>query len=132
MFEPKYKVLNKEQSEILLKCIILDKDKGTSIITEEQEKDLSFLSKIAKLRIDVLKLPIKYTFFGLIAIDAFVDNAGGAIVLLHDFLEKKEGETITPSTLCEIYPSGFYTYESFVDLVDNYIKLGKTKWSKIY
>lgn len=91
-----------------------------------------FLPNIIQARIKAMNLPIEITDYGYMALLALVDRPGAAVVALIDLLTKFEGKTIGTNEVAELYPFGFYTEESMIDYIDNYIKPGKIKWAEIY
>jgi len=124
-----FQELSQEDAAFLLQALAIERT-GQDLPPEDVEASL--LASIVKKRIDVLQLPVKYTTLGLLSIGCFAKNPGKAIVVLIDFLEKFENETITAEKLCTLYPWGFYNERSFTDYVDNFIRAGKARWAKIY
>lgn len=124
-----YEQLSVDDAKSLLQFMTLE-NSGVEVPDEDINEFL--LAQILKKRIDVMKLPVKYTNLGLIAANCFAHNPGQAVALLVDFLTKFEGETITVNKLCELYPFGFYTEEAFTDYVDNRLKTRSVKWAEIY
>jgi hypothetical protein len=97
-----------------------------------KENPLWFLPSIIEKRIEAYKLPIKFTDYGYVAMMAMVDRPGTAIIVLIDALTRFEGQTIDANKLADLYPNGFYTEETCMDYIDNYLKPKKVKWSEIY
>ena len=126
---PNHKPLSHEDAKSLFQFMMLEKDNVE--VPDEDLKDF-FLAQIVKSRIDGMKLPVKYTNLGLVAINCFAHNPGQAVALLIDFLTRYENETITVDKLCKLYPFGFYTDEAFTDYVDNRLKTKSVKWAEIY
>jgi hypothetical protein len=129
----KYQMLTPEQAKLLAQIILSNNEHA-----EIAETDYPFLSQIVKKRVEALKLPIKLSPAALIAVNAFTDRPGSAVVLLIDalnkytteedyknWLQKKpspEPREITVSDLCMLYPEGFYTEAALTDLIDNTMK----------
>ena len=73
-----YKVLTKEQAEFLLRCITLEN--GNADVKEIVNE--IFFAKVIQKRIEVMKLPIQFTDYALLATNAFCEVVGEAVVLL--------------------------------------------------
>jgi hypothetical protein len=131
---PTFEQLSKPRAELFMKATLLEmswEEEGTP------NKDLPELSEILGIqildkRIDVMKLPIKFTAPGKMAALAYVDSPGKMIVLLIDCLTAYEGQTVGVAKLVSLYPDGFYTQECFEKYVDELIKPKKIKWAEIY
>lgn len=130
----KYKQLSEESTKLLVSLLFIELEGNEEKLKqiEEDSESLSFLSKIVKVRIEGLNLPIKFTTLALIAVNCFCDRAGAAVLLLIDALNKFDGQTVTVQKLCELYPVGFYNEKTFLDIIDKQIKTKKLKWSDIY
>lgn len=124
----KYEPLRDQQAQILARCAFAELGKQPIV----QQPELPFLTEIVKKRIEGLKLPIKFTDYALLAVNAFAKNPGEAVIVLIDALEKYEGEEVTTAKLCQLYPAGFYTRDSVESYIDDVLKPKLTKWSKIY
>ena len=129
MFKAESQPMSEMQTKLLLACLLSEME-GKEIETD----DFPILAQIVKKRIEVCELPIKLTSNALVSVTAFCSSPSEAIVLLIDALNTfSKNEIITVHKLSEqLYPFGFYTEKSFEDYIDNYIKLGKVKWSEIY
>jgi len=127
-FVPKYEPLSNKNTEYLVTILM------GGPMKEILDTEAPFPIQVLRKRISGLNLPIKFTPKAeLIALILTEGNPGKMITLLIDCLTEFQGETIDENSLCEnLYPWGFYTYESFVDYIDNYIKPRKVKWSNIY
>ncbi len=117
-------------------------------LSADKKKDTDrtlFLPKIIQKRIDVMKLPVRFTFGALLSILAFTDRAGAAVILLIDVLQsfvKDEQSssyvTITTEMLVDLYPNGFYDFDrkDFQDWIDTYVKKGggnkRIEWAEVY
>jgi hypothetical protein len=131
---PTFEQLTKTRAELFIKATLLEmtfNDAGTP------EKDLPELGKILGIqildkRIDVMKLPIKFTAPAKMAVLAYVDSPGKIIALLIDCLTAYEGQTVDVAKLVSLYPDGFYTQECFEKYVEELIKPKKIKWAEIY
>ena len=121
--------LSDTKAELLVKCLLMEQEKGDIKI---DEKDLHLLGRIIQKRIDVLGLPIKFTNIALLSVGCFCEVAGGAVVLLIDCLNKFPNETITVGKLCEVYPDGFYTESELERYVETDIKTRKINFSDLY
>ena len=129
-----FRVLSKDECEMLLKLVFIesnpeDEKRFNDNVEKSSFDELPFLSKIVQRRIEVLKLPIKFSPLALIAICCFARVAGEAVVLLIDVLNKYENEIVTVSKLVDLYPAGFYDQPTFESILDN---LKGKKWSEIY
>lgn len=122
--------MSDESAEMFLYAVLVDLKQEESPQITEEEYPLS--CKIIKKRIEVLKLPIQFTTGGYFAIAALADNPGKAVVTLCDCLNEYENKTVTAQMISELYPWGFYKYEVFCDIVDNWMKTKKHKWANIY
>ena len=98
----------------------------------KEELSKLFLAQIINKRIEVMKLPIKFTDHALVAVSAFCDRPGYAVALLVDCLNKYEGQTVDCGMLADLYPMGFYDEPSLMKYVDDYLKPRKVKWAEIY
>lgn len=123
--------MSKDGTEIFIKCVMAEQA-GAKIDLHDGSLEVPFLTDILLKRIEGLKLPIAFTPIAALGINALVNNPGKAICLLVDALNKYEGETVTMEKLSELYPSGFYTEDSFEKYVDEYLKPRKVKWAEIY
>lgn len=102
------------------------------LTSAEYTEDLPFLSKIILKRIEAYSLPIQFTKESLLAVNCLCSTPGDAIILLVDCLNKFEKKLVTVKDLVTCYPWGFYTKDSVGDIIDNYMKPRKHKWSEIY
>ena len=116
--------LDKETFKLFLSMALMEKENQPFPDVPSEGR---FLSNIIRKRIEVLKLPIKFTEY-----DLFVDRPGSAVLLLIDALTKYEDETITIKKLAELYPNGFYDEQTLVTIIDEELKTGKRKWAEIY
>jgi hypothetical protein len=96
------------------------------------KEDRSMGMEILLKRIEVLKLPIKFSPLAMCAMEGLVANPGGIVTVLIDCLCKFPNETIDVAKLTEVYPWGFYSDKVFDDYVDNYLKPKKSMWSVLY
>jgi hypothetical protein len=124
----KFVPLTQEQSNILMRCVLAE--------NSPQAKDLKLekmppLSEIVRRRVEVMKLPIKFTTAAYLAVNAFCDRPGAAVILLVDCLHKYEGQTVDVSKLVEVYPDGFYSEEAFIRRIDVEIPKDQ-KWGYVY
>ena len=124
----KYNPLSHECSLMLLSMLASEVPDAEEVVAAE----LPFLSAIVNKRITGMGLPINFTPNALLAVNAFVDRPGTAVLLLIDALTKFEGQTVTTSMLCDLYPFGFYDEASFTKIVDDELKPRKRKWAEIY
>lgn len=124
--DAKFEKMSDEQSKLLITCALAE---GKEL---KMTDELPLLSQIVKKRIEALKLPIKFTDWGLMAINALVRVPGAAVALLIDALTMFENKEVTVSDLCELYPFGFYDEESFEKYIDDFLKPRKVKWAEIY
>lgn len=129
VFKGRSRPLSEEQSKLFLACLMSELE-GVSLNLPEAE--WPFLSQIVRKRIEVMKLPIKFTGQALMAINALTGVPGGAVVVLIDALTRHEGETVTMDKLSELYPFGFYDEDAFADYVDNHLKPHRVKWAEVY
>jgi hypothetical protein len=130
-FSPKYQQLDVEQSKILIQTGMMELKVGNKEFIPKNEYPL--LLQIVMKRIEVMELPIKFNDCAKMLLITFTDNPGKAIVFLIDALNMFEGKEVTVDMICqELYPWGFYTYESFCDYVDNFIRPHKVKWAGVY
>lgn len=125
---PRYEPLSDDASKLLI-TLLINEQAGNE---PKADAELPFLSAIVAKRISGMKLPITFSPIALLAVNAFVDRPGSAVVLLMDALTKFEGQTVTASSLCDLYPSGFYDEESLTTLIDDVVKPRKCKWAEIY
>ena len=122
--------LSQNNTRVLLYTIMTEHLKREDPV---QIFELSPLSTIIRKRIEAFNLPISFRDTGLLALEAIANgNPGRAIVCLIDCLHKFEGEEVTASKMCDLYPYGHYNEETFEDYVDNYLKTRKIKYSEIY
>lgn len=101
-------------------------------VLDKVAADLPPELNIVLKRIEVLELPIKFTQTALIATLALARNPGKLVVLLIECLTMYEGKTIDVEKLSHLYPAGFYKEEALADIIDNYMKTRKCKWSWVY
>lgn len=130
-FEGHSTKLTETQAQLLVGILMAP----TEIVIPDNEK--LPIMQIVQKRITGYNLPIKFTDAALLYIAILSDgNPGKAMVILIDSLQRygndKDVVEVTTSDLCELYPWGFYTYDSFVDYIDNYLKNRKVKYSEIY
>lgn len=126
-FNPIYQQLTDEQSRMLISILLSNNE------PDIPENEIPFPIKIIEKRIDVLKLPIKLTTTAKLLLLVLTDgNPGKMVTSLIDCLVKFENQTVTKDMVCDLYPNGFYNENSFIEYVDNYLKLKKSKWSEIY
>jgi hypothetical protein len=123
----KYEPLSQEQSEILIRCVLAENSPQSKSLKLEK---LPPLSEIVRKRVEVMKLPIKFTPAAYLAVNAFCDRPGAAVVLLIDCLNKHEGDTIDVDKLVRIYPDGFYSEDAFIRRID--VEIPKEKWNHVY
>lgn len=86
-----------------------------------------------------MELPIEFTAKAkMLALILTGGNPGKMMTVLIDCLtywdlEKgQEKVLVDDSKICDLYPTGFYTEDSVINLVDNYFKTRKVAWSEIY
>jgi hypothetical protein len=141
----KYKPLSEKEGEMLIGCLLAEKSNSETFPQikeiqdckpEDKNYPMFFLPKIILKRIEGFTLPISFNQFALIALLAFVDVPGTAILLLIDCLNKYEGQVVTVEKLCQLYPNGFYAEEEWIHRIDD-IKLRQQensllKWEFIY
>lgn len=121
---PKYEPMTPEQTKMLTRVLI-----GTPV----ENIEMPFVIRILEKRIEVMQLPIKFTVKGkFAALTLSEGNPGKMMTILIDCLTKYEGQEVDGGMICDIYPIGFYSENSFMDYVDNYIKTRQVKWSQIY
>lgn len=120
--------MDREQSEIFILATLADQQSQNLV----EGMELPFLSEVVKKRIEVYNLPISFTVPALVAINALVELPGQAVTLLIDALNKYESGIIDMEKLAELYPYGFYTKESFMKYVDEYLKPRKVPWAELY
>lgn len=123
--------LSKEQGQILMMALMAEETGSPLDPAMKKDRNWSLCAIIEK-RIEVLKLPIKFTDYALIAHLAFSDRPGKSVMLLIDSLTKYEGQTVTSRMLCDLYPMGFYSDDTATDYIDNHLKKRTVKWSEIY
>lgn len=131
-FNPKFQPLTHDAAKLFLDLTWTELKNRDDFEASFPDSELPFLSQIFKQRVEVLDLPVKLTKRGLLAVNCFAQRPGAAIVVLVDFLTKYEGQELTCSRLANLYPVGFYSEDSMVDLIDNYMKPKKVKWSELY
>lgn len=126
-----FQPFTEEQSNIYITMLMAENNNDDNEEDFKYIKEEFFIQVLLK-RIEVMKLPILFNVFALGSIYAFCDRVGSVILFLIDCLENFEGQIVTVNMLGTLYPVGFYTEESMIDKIDNYIKQGKSKWSKVY
>ena len=126
-FKPQYQPMTREQTE-LFATVLLSGD-----MEEISDKEAPHPLKILRKRIEVLELPIKFSpkaeLLSLIVTDG---NPGKMMTVLIEALSNYENKTVDADEIAELYPWGFYTEDSVMELIDNYFKTRKAKWSEIY
>lgn len=127
----RYTPLSDDSSKLLLNMLSHEKDK-TELPEAKEYLEESFLWRIISKRISVAGLPISFNLYASIAVHAFVDRPGSAVLLLIDCLNRFEGKEVTVSDLCNLYPDGFYDEDTLVDIIDNELNTRKMPWSEIY
>jgi hypothetical protein len=91
--------LDKEQSEMLVKLIMLDHAakagkakvpnfEEIKLSKDGKDGDMPFLSEIVYRRIVGMKLPVRMSFAALMSVSIFCDRPGAAIVMLMDVLSE--------------------------------------------
>lgn len=124
-----------EQSTQLFAQVLLSEMGGAETPDPDEipEGERSFLMNVALKRINVAKLPIKFSLPGIVAAEALAaGNVGSMVTILIDCLSVYENETVTAEKLANLYPMGFYNEETFTDYIDNHLKPRKVKWAEIY
>lgn len=121
--------LDKETFKVFLSMALMEKNNDPFPDIPSTGR---FLSNIIRKRIEVLKLPIKFTEYAYMYVDLFVDRPGSAVLLLIDALTKYENQTVDIKKLAELYPNGFYDEQTLVTIIDEELKTGKRKWAEIY
>ncbi len=94
-----------------------------------------FPIQILNKRIEALELKIKFTGKAKLLLLIYTEgNPGKIVTSLIDCLTKFGNKefTIDCDELVQVYPDGFYTEDSFIELVDDYFKTRKVIWSEIY
>jgi len=124
-------------SQEYVMAVMMETAGDKAIPMDELRKERIHVIEIVLKRIEVLGLPITFTPEGLVAAYAMTENnPGRAVIMLIDCLTKHEGGTVTASMLADLYPYGFYSEETVIDYVDNYLKNPETrsqiKWAEIY
>lgn len=148
-FNPKYKPLSEDQMQIFA-SLTMGEMAGSQIEVPENEKPF-FVSVIEK-RIEGLNLPIRFTENAKYSSMAFCKVVGDAVIFLVDSLRAKVPKEIyekwknDPHSITEedkievnmndiamsVYPTGYYTEDSFADYIDNFLKENKVPWAEIY
>jgi hypothetical protein len=130
---PTYQKMSEIQSRMFLAATMTEMgDSEAHSTLNLEESDALFLSAIVQKRIDVMKLPIKFSGMALVGLNSLVDRPGSAVVLLIDCLNAFEGQTVTMSKLASLYPWGFYDKPTMIRYIDDYMKPRKCKWAEIY
>jgi hypothetical protein len=129
---PKFKQLDKDSADLLRRCVLLEQacDRG-DVFDLIDDEPLPELCQIVIKRVEVRKLPIKFTSIALISMCAFVDRPGHAMLFLIDCLKKYENQTVTVAKICELYPIGFYDELSAREECEK-LKRHEGEWSEIY
>lgn len=127
--DPKYKPMDSRQSELFILAAIESVSPG---VANADKINNDMRSQIIDKRIEVLKLPIKFTTSAKLAVLALTDNPGKVVALLVDCLNNFEGQEITSREIAELYPVGFYDDATFERYIDEYLKPRKVKWAEIY
>lgn len=121
--------LDEEGAELYALCLHSAWDEARNPLPQDC---MPLGSQIIHARIIGMKLPIKFTDSALVAASALGINPGKAVVVLCDCLSAYEGGTVTIEKLTDLYPWGFYKDEVFRQIVDEWMKTGKHKWSHVY
>jgi len=136
-FNPTYSPVSAEQTQQFMSILLGEPKEGFDKMMSSDEAP--FPIQILNKRVNLMELPIIFTskakMLALILTDG---NPGKMVTLLIDCLTHLDLETdqekrlIDENKIIDIYPSGFYSQNSFIEYVDNYIKLRKVAWSEIY
>lgn len=130
-FQPQYQPMTEEQSQNVIRIIMAEENHLEKVISGS---DTPWQVEMIQKRIEVLKLPIRLKPSALLFILILTEgNPGKMITALIDCLIQCEGEEVGVDEMCQkVYPDGFYTDDSCMELIDTYLKPKKTKWSAIY
>jgi hypothetical protein len=137
VIKPTYKTLTADQAMLLAESIAIELHEETDphpdvLARLGADLDMIPLVKILQKRIDALKLPIKFTVPGKMAVLALTDVPGQVMALLVDCLNAYEDKEVGAGHLANLYPWGFYSAVSFNQYVETLIKTRKVKWSELY
>jgi len=126
-FHPRFEPMTRDQTGNLMAILMNEAE------PQIPDSEMPFAIQILDKRVSVMNLPIKFTLKGKLAMWVLTDgNPGRMMTALIDCLTNHEGQEITAEIICELYPVGFYSENSLMDYVDNYIKTRQVKWSQIY
>jgi len=101
--------------------------------TNLPEEELPFTLKMLNKRLEVMDLPIKITERAKWLLFILTEqNPGKMNVALIDCLTEYSEGKVDYDEVVDLYPMGFYTDESVIDYVENYIKPRLCRWSQIY
>lgn len=101
-------------------------------VLDKSNTEFPPLLNIMLLRIEKMELPIKFTQTAVIGCLGLVRNPGQIVVFLIECLTMYEGKTVDMDKISHLYPAGFYNEEALADIIDNYMKPRKCKWSWVY
>lgn len=130
---PSYQPMDQKKSELFVMASMAEALPGsTDRVGLEKDLDQQFFIKVLNARIEGMKLPIKFTPEGKLAILALSEVVGAAVVILIDCLNAFEGKEVTAGMLADLYPVGFYDEKTFHRYVEDYLKPRKCKWADVY
>ena len=125
--------MSKEATEVFTMAMIGEFKGKRRMVEDLSESDCTFLMNVIQKRIDIMKIPIKFSVSAMIACEALSEGVvGKMVIILVDCLNEYEGQEITVDKVANLYPFGFYNEEVFTDYVDNYLKPRKVNWAHTY
>jgi hypothetical protein len=126
-----YSPMSEEQTHQFMSILLGEMKEGFEEMMSSEEAP--FPIQILNKRVELMELPISFTAKAkMLALILTEGNPGRIMTVLIDCLTRFEGQEVDDYKLIQVYPEGFYSENSFIDLVDNYFKLRKVKWSEIY
>lgn len=85
-------------------------------------------------RVEVMKLPIQFTFTGLLGITALTTSPGEVVLALIECLNAYEGKQVSIREIADLYPWGFYNQDKFEAKVKELVEDPDTrcKWAGVW
>ena len=131
-----HKPMSTEQSEVFIQLTMMGKEARIEAI--DKMRTTQSICNLAIKRIESLNLPIDLDVCFLI--DIFAEGVPGRAVFMiidlmnyyEDNLKEVNMKADWDVAVTEIYPWGFYSNETIVNIVDNYVKTNKLRNSEIY
>ena len=125
-------LLETTQTKTILYLTLAEKKREDLSIIINDYLDMFPASKVVKIIVDRLKLPIRINNYALLIINSYCKNDKEAKILLIDCLGKYENQGVGTNMICNLYPNGFYRKKEVDSRCKQISENPLGKWNHIF